>query len=299
MTYDDKVPLSLKKTQQWFGSIIGRPIDEDSRICPITPSGNPIEEEAIEHIVPSPTLRPAQRIQIYNQQYWWRLLSTLHETFPFLMRLFGYYDFNRSIGFPYLTKYPPCDWSLSMLGKNLPQWVEEDYHANDKVLVLNASKIDWAYNYSFIAPQLTPITSDQIPSDEGVAALLTKKLTLQPSIHLFEMDCDIFPFRTEFLKHDPEYWVEHDFPKLNYNKKNYFFIVYRNLKNEISWNEISEGEYRLLGLFKKGTTIEKACHWLEKQDSALCEDALDSLHLWFQEWTMRGWLSLQALCHSR
>lgn len=107
MTFDAKVPFKLKKTQLWFGSIIGRPIDEDSKMNPISPAGQPIEIEACDFIRPSPTLRPAQRIQIYNQQYWWRLLSSMHETFPLVTRLFGYHDFNKIIAIPYLVKFPP------------------------------------------------------------------------------------------------------------------------------------------------------------------------------------------------
>ena len=146
MKYDEHVPSLLKREQQWFGSIISRPIDVDSKMNPMSPSGIPMEVEAAEHITPSPTLRSAQRIQIYNQQYWWRLLNTLHDIFPLTTRLFGYQDFNRTIGMPYLTKYPPCHWSLTLIGERLERWVEEDYHAGDKELVKNSVKKSFFQN---------------------------------------------------------------------------------------------------------------------------------------------------------
>lgn len=290
MDYDAKVPPQLKRAQQWFGSIIGRPIDEDSRMNPISPSGKLMEVEAGEYLTPSPTLRPAQRIQIYNQQYWWRLLNTLHEAFPLLTHIFGYFEFNRSIGIPYFTKYPPQHWSLTLLGESLPKWIEEEYHAKNKELVLNAAKMDWAFASSFVAGQLPPLSIEQMQNEQQMEEILSKKLYTQPHLHLFEMSCNVFKFRIEFLEHPPEYWLEHEIPALEQHRK-YFFALYRNLRNEISWKEVAEGEYHLLKLFQEGTTIDMACEWLENQND---ETAMNNIQNWFKDWTARGWLSLET-----
>lgn len=292
MTYDEKVPLQLKREQQWFGAIIGRPIDEDSRMNPVSPTGQLMEEEAALHIAPSPTLRPAQRIQIYNQQYWWRLLNTLHESFPLVTRLFGYFDFNRTIGIPYLTKYPPRHWSLALLGDRLSQWCLEDYHAPDKKLVVQAIELDWAFSHSFIVGAVVPLNSEQMAAQDGSEAVFDKVLYLQPYVHLFEYSYDLFKYRLDFLLQDPDYWLNHEFPILECSRP-YYYLLHRNPKNEISWKEISKGEYLILSLFQKGTSIEKVCEWLEGQDPELCQTAMEKLQLWFHEWTQRGWLSLQ------
>lgn len=293
MMYDTKVPIQLKKTQQWFGHIIGRPIDDDSRMNPLSPSGQPMEIEAADFIAPSPTLRPAQRIQLYNQQYWWRLLNTMQEAFPLVTRLFGFYDFNRTIAVPYLVKYPPRHWSLSLIGDRLSQWAEDNYTAEDKTLVLDAIKLDWSFNYCFIAPELPSLSTEQ-SSTIDPNNLLKKKVYTQPHLHLFSFDADMFQFRAEFLKHPPDYWMDHDFPELKHGKVN-FYCLFRTLNNDISWKEITEVEYQLLRLFRTGTSIEKACNWLENQESSLCDMAMQNLHLWFQEWTVRRWLTTKAL----
>jgi hypothetical protein len=285
MTFDAKVPVNLKETQKWFAGIITRPIDEDSHMNPISPAGIPMVEEAPLYIAPSHTLQPAQRIELYNQQYWWRLLNTLQEVYPLVLRLFGYHDFNQSIGIPYLVKYPPCHWSLVVLGDYLPQWVQEEYRASDRQLILDATKIDHAFNACFIAPAFEKI------NDVGNAeALLSQTLYLQPYVQLFSMDYHLFQFRKEFLLQEPEYWIENDFPKLA-RERTYYFVLYRNRNNDLCWNEISEGEYRLLSQFRQGTSIDNACQWLEWQSGTLYEEAHKHLHLWFQEWTARGWLT--------
>lgn len=291
MTYDERVPLLLKREQQWFGLIIGRPIDADSRMDPISPTGCLMEEEAAEHIVPSPTLRPAQRIQIYNQQYWWRLLNTLHESFPLLTRLFGYFEFNQVIGIPYLTKYPPRHWSLGLLGDRLPQWCREDYDAPDKGLVSHAAELDWAFSSSFTSNAGVPLTQSEVATPDDAAVLLDKTLYTQPYIHLFAWDYDLFKYREDFLKQDCGYWINNDFPVLEHSRA-YYFILYRDWRNHISWKEITEGEYVILRHFQKGASINSICESLEGQKTEVYEAAMENLQVWFQEWTQRGWLSL-------
>lgn len=288
--YDVHVPPVLKREQQWFGGIIGRPIDEDSKMNPISPSGTPMEEEAAQHILPSPTLRPAQRIQIYNQQYWWRLLNTLHESFPLLTRLFGYYDFNRSVGIPYLAKYPPRHWSLCYLGDRLPRWCAEEYTGKDRKLVMDAALLDWAFTYSFISAKLSSIKADDAKDEATAAALLDRKLYTQPYVYLFEMDYHLLYFREAFMKQDPDYWLNNPFPEIDSSKK-FYFVLFRTQRNDIAWKEISEGEYHLLCQFRLGATIDGACEALEERGGACCDEAIEHLQAWFQEWTMRGWLT--------
>lgn len=281
MTFDQAVPLQLKELQHWFASIITRPIDENSNMAPISPSGKPMVEEACDYIVPSPTMLPAQRIQLYNQQYWWRLLSTMHEMYPLVTRLFGYHDFNQRLTVPFLTKYPPNHWSLSYLGDRFPQWIDEEYHESDRELVLNAAKIDWAYNDCFLAAQEPILDAANLQGEE----LLTVSLFLQPYVHLFELPYDLFQFRVEFLKHDPEYWLGHDFPELNHSEEKSHFLMYRNLNNSTVVEALGPSEYQVLKRFVKGSSVDLVCQWLEQQDGALVEEASQKLNLWFQRWT--------------
>jgi hypothetical protein len=289
MTFDAKIPESLKRTQTWFGSIIARPIDVDSQMEPISPSGVSMEVESALYITPSPTLRPAQRIQIYNQQYWWRLLATLHEIFPLVTRLFGYFDFNRKIGIPYLDQYPPNDWSLNNLGNRLPQWIEDEYQEEDKPLVRNAASIDLAYNLSFFSKKYPPIMLENLPVPGDPASLFDCILYLQPHIYLFELKCDLFHVREEMLKQEPEHWIENDFPALPRDKQPYYFVLFRNHHNHIAYDSISFAAYQILKLFKQGSSVEQVCQWLEGQDEKVSEESSQKLQFWFQEWMIRQW----------
>ena len=292
MSFDPKAPRKLKATQEWFGSIIERPLDDNNLMISLSPSGKPMESEAAEFITPSPTLQPASRIQIYNQQYWWRLLNTLQESYPLVVRLFGYTEFNNRIAIPYLQKHRPNHWSLFFLGKFLVQWTEENYHYEDRELILNAIKIDEAFNESFVAIPCFPIQMENLPIPHDPSSIMDQILYLQPHVHLFNLDYDIFEIRQEFLKQEPDHWLEHDFPALNKGRP-FFFILYRNQSNLINWKEISKSEFRLLEYFKKGATIDELCEWIETQSADIQKEVQNNLPNWFQEWILYRWLTLE------
>lgn len=287
--YDKKVPIQLKNTQKWFADIITMPIDDESRMNPTSPSGTPMIKEAQKYIAPSPTMSADQRIQIYNQQYWWRLLSTLHDNFPLTTRLFGFKDFNDLLGTPYLVKYPPNHWSLNHLGDKLAQWVREEYHEEDKSLVTEAIDIDTAYYQAFFAGEYPFLDIYHDTKDSSKTGILREKIYLQPHLHMFSLKHNLFPFRKEMLTQSPDYWEENSFPNLQKDKI-YYFILYRNKFCQVTWLEIDQYEYQLLENFKKGSSIEHACLWLEKQSQQFLESAAENLHLWFQEWTLLHWL---------
>jgi hypothetical protein len=286
----DQVPCQLKSTQEWFASIITHPLGKKDTIQSRTPHGSLIAEEAARYVIPSSTLRPHQRMQIYNQQYWWRLLNTLHANFPLVTRLFGTHAFNEKIGIPYLLKYPPNHWSLHLLGKCLPAWVAECYKERDRSLVLNAAHLDWAFMASLIAPQHPFLDLSQILKDNP-EGLLSQTFYLQPHITLFTWEYDLLTFRGNFLKQGPDYWVEHRFPALP-KGKTYFLILYRNINNNLAWREISKGEFTLLQRFKLGCSMAEACDYIESQEASLYDFVAENLHKWLQDWTQAGWLTL-------
>lgn len=277
---------SLEDLQAWFGAVITQAIDEDSRISPIAPSGESIELEAKKFIRPSKTLSPASRIQIYNQQYWWRLLNIMHENFPLATSLFGYFDFNQTIATPYLLKYPPAHWSLNTLGDTLPAWVLENYHEDDKNLVLDSVNVDLAYNLCFTAGELKKI---EIHTEEEGLAVLKKKVATQSYLFLIEMSYDLIPFRANVLKQTPDYFEDHDFPPLK--KRKTHIGIYRDASLNITWKEISPEEHDVLNRFKEGRTVEEFCTWLEGQPQ-LARVAEKHLIHWFREWIALGWIGL-------
>lgn len=263
--------MKLKEMQAWFTKQIATPLNEDQTIA--APN---IESEAPKYIKHSPTLKPHERIEIYNQQYWWRLINTMQEHFPLVLALFGTTPFNDQLAIPFLKKYKPYDWNINLLGEKFPFWIEENYHENDKTLVLNAAKIDWAYVASFLSKDIKMKSAD-----------LDEKLGWSPALYLFEMPYDLFSFRREALKQEADYWLDNPFPALNKGRP-YYFIFYRNQDMNQVWQEIDEAEFRVLALFKKALSLNELCDILE--DHPLQDKAEAKLSAWIQKWTSKALL---------
>lgn len=264
----------LFEIQKWFGVLISQPLQADNLIPQTTPFGTEIEEEARKHIAPSPSMKPFKRLELYHQQYWWRLLKCLQQNFPTLARLYGYERFNLEIGIPYLSQNPPSHWALCRLGQTLPNWFK------DKDLERDAARLDAAAQASFWS-------EEKRPADLSSEDTIRKKLLLQPHVHLFELGGDLFTFRETLLSEDVSYWRDHPFPEIRQGAC--YFVLYRNLKNEVKWKEISEGEFRLLTLFQKGMSIQEACAQIESEGGTAHEEAEELLPLWFREWTYLKW----------
>lgn len=279
-SFDPKVPLNLCFLQEWFGSILTQPIEEKSQLPIISCNGKNIKKEANRYLSSSKKLTAEKRLEIYYKQYWWRLLTTLQDTFPTLCRLFSYGECNSTLFIPYLGDFPSSHWNLNFLGKHFYLWLKKHYKAKDKQVVLAATKIDWAFWYTFFIEKKPPL----LFQENMIPKLINTPLTFQFDFQLFHYSFDFFSFRKSFLKNSEEYWIDHPFPTLLQEKKMYFFSFFRTFEGEICWEEIEEAEWQFLKNMQKGNSIVSICNKLEKQKGIFYEQTRGNLTNWIQKW---------------
>ena len=240
----------LEELQEWFGNAIrSKEYDTDAK----------------GYLTAGPVLTADERLAIYHEQYWLRLLNALKMTFPSVVKELEN-GFDEEVGIPFLLDHPPHTWSLGRIGEKLPDWLL-DRSKNDPSLLhkINASEkhlsiiaaLDWAAEIAFWQKQEEPVDFSTWSEDE----LKNKKLYLQPYITLFALDHDYFAYR------EGKELVEREG----------FFIVYRTEKGLSSWKEIDIRAYKLLSLFKNGCSIGAACAEIEGGEE---------IAFWFKEWTL-------------
>jgi len=282
-------PLALQELQEWFGRLINQALLENDKINPIAPSGLAITKEATKYIACSPTLKSHQRLQIYNQQYWWRLQEVLQTNFLLLTRLFGTHAFNKQIVTPYLCAFPPNHWSLNLLGANLPQWIQENYSRKNKQLVYESAYLDWMLSLAATRPQYAPLNHQTLTQMQP-EKLIEKVFCLQPHLFLLRFEHNLLPFRDSVIKEEINFWVTQKLPEIAQDQT-YYFLIFRNSKNNVSWKTLIFEEFLILQKFQSEMSIAKVCDWMEEE---LHEDQyhLIATHLqtWMQTWTQNGWL---------
>lgn len=184
----------LIKIQRVFFALISRPLKPGHRMRP-----SELSERLIE---PSSTLSSHERLELYAQQYWWRLLDSLRDDFPKLLRYLGERRFNTLL-VRYLTKHPSRSYTLRELGRDLPNFLKR-YSALPRVkrrAAADIASLELAEFDAFDSPALPPLTAEALA--QGPDRL---RITLQPFVRrvtishtvdtLFEESLEV-PFRTD------------------------------------------------------------------------------------------------------
>jgi hypothetical protein len=267
---------SLKSIQSWFASIITIPLIENDKIDTTTKNQLSTLEEASVYIKPNQTMKPLERIEVYNQQYWWRLFNILQAQFPMLLRIFNYHDFNISIATPYLQAFPPNHYSLKPLGNNLYKWMKKHYQATDRAFVLKCAQLDFFYHRGF--SEISDYKKQN--NSKNTQDLALSKFRLSNHVSIIKYKNTLPEFRDKLLEKEPSWWIEHDFPLLDKSRV-YHYVIFRNKNGYMHWKEISNVEYKILIKFKKKSTIEDACALLNETEQ---NQAFDDIQNWFKYW---------------
>src|SRR5882672_11205637 len=79
-------------------------------------------ETQATYIKPSSLLTSFERLEIYNRQYWFRVIAAVSEDFPALQMVLGQEKFDLLV-LTYLRENPSTSFSLRNLGTRLPAWL--------------------------------------------------------------------------------------------------------------------------------------------------------------------------------
>jgi hypothetical protein len=134
-------------------------------------------------VAPNSRLTPFERLEIYNRQYWYRVMGALAEDFPALGTVVGGRAFE-ALSIAYLTAHPSRSFSLRNLGSKLADWLAANPQTAGRRhrLALDVARIEWAFVETFDSGERTPLTLDQIATlDAG------SHLALQPHLQLIPL----------------------------------------------------------------------------------------------------------------
>jgi hypothetical protein len=175
--------MGLEALQRAMASAVMMPLTADEEMRSHATDGRAMADVAAEFIAPNSRLTPFERLEIYNRQYWYRVLSALAEDFPALRAVVGARSFNE-ISIAYLTEHPSRSFSLRNLGSKLVEWLESHPQLTGRrhALALDVARIDWAFVEAFDNAQNTPLTLEQIATLDG-----DSRLAVQPHVRLMAL----------------------------------------------------------------------------------------------------------------
>ena len=77
-------PMSLADLQREMAAAVMMPLTSDEDMRPQSADGRDMNEVAASFIAPNSRLTAFERLEIYNRQYWYRVMGALADDFPAL-----------------------------------------------------------------------------------------------------------------------------------------------------------------------------------------------------------------------
>jgi len=273
--------LSLSDLQAWFASAIANPLPKRYSINPLAVSSPSLAASASERIRSKGGMDGFDRLGVYNEQYWFRLVTVMQSDYTAAIHLMGLQDFNEW-AVRYLTAHPPASPFLSDLDAGFPAFLSEGYRGPQRESVLQAIAYERALSKAFDAPDGATLAAAGL----GPEALMAKRLRLAPHLTPLHLDWDFSEYRARCLG-DESLEATMDPPV----KASLDLVVHRDADLRLLKTEVPAAAQALLRAFP-GTlpeVFDRLEGVLAPADQALLEREVSS---WFRDWAADGWLCL-------
>ncbi len=287
--------MSLAELQREMAKAVMQPLTATEDMHAVSADGRDMNAVAASFIAPNSKLNAFERLEIYNRQYWYRLLGALAEDFPALRAVVGARAFE-ALSIAYLTAHPSRSFTLRNLGANLAQWLLANPEATGRRhrLAVDITRIEWAFIEAFDNAERTQLTVEEIATlDAG------SRLALQPHLILIALNYPADDLVLGLHKRDKrqtsEAGVSHEetddapvkLPKLRPRPT---WVAAHRVDNSVYYLRLKREEFLTLAAIRQGLALADALESgfigsriPEPQRAGLVQQ-------WFGSWAELGWI---------
>jgi hypothetical protein len=286
----------LRAIQRSFATGITRPLTSGHRMQRKWKDGKSAHQAVATFIKPNDRLSSFDRLEIYNKQYWFRLLDSLYEDFPGLRTVMGDRRFH-DLSVAYLMKYPSNSYSLRDLGNRMEKFLsrQPQWTAPRQKLARDLVRLEWAHIVAFDGEALPPLEIDAL-LDGGDPARL--RLAFQPYITFLACDYPVDDFivavrRREEPRGETSNAVTERAPR-KFTKKpkipqpQKIFLAIHRSENSVWYKRLEPEAYLICNSLQKGRSLQAACEHAFRRRKADANFGA-TLQEWFAQWASFGW----------
>jgi len=286
----------LRAIQRAFATGIMRPLTPDHHMQPKWVGGKSARQAVAAFIKPNDRLTSFDRLEIYNKQYWFRLLDCLYEDYPGLRTVIGDKRFHE-LSIAYLTKYPSDSYALRDLGSRMEKFLVKEPHwiASNPRLARDLVRLEWAHIVAFDGEALPPLEIDALLDGGDPASL---HLAFQPFITFLACDYPVDDFivtlrRREEPQGEASNAVTERAPRQTTKKlklpepKKICLAVHR-IENSVWYKRLEPEAYLICSALQKGLSLQTACERAFRRRKADANFSA-TLQNWFAQWAAFGW----------
>jgi hypothetical protein len=289
--------VNLEQLQRAVFEVTRQPLTPSEGMRFRLPDGRSTREIAEAIIKSNNRMTSFERLQIYNQQYWFRILAALSEDFLGLRSIIGERKFEK-LAIAYLNDCPSESFTLRNLGSRLEFWLRKhpEYVAGVERIALDMVQLEWADIEAFDLHALPCLTAEDANKLSGKRAI-----RLQPHMQLLELAYPVDELLLRIRRPEPESNMVSnavlEFPHRPRIRraalpkpKRVYLVVYR-LDGSVYFKRLTRDAFALvktLGQRKPlGEAIEASLNVSRKD----VDDFKERLQGWFENWATLGWLA--------
>ena len=287
--------MSLAELQREMAAAVMQPLTADEDMQPVLPDGRDMHTVAASFIAPNSKLNSFERLEIYNRQYWYRVLGALAEDFPALRAVVGARAFE-ALSIAYLTAHPSRSFTLRNLGSKLADWLgaNPQFTGRRHRLAIDVVRIEWAFIEAFDNAEYAPLTIEQIATlDAG------SRLALQPHLVLLALDYPADDLVLGLHKRDKrqtsEAGVSHDDGdeapvKLSRLHRRPTWVAAHRVDNSVYYLRLKREEFLTLSAIRQGLSFADALETGFIGSRIPQSQRAGFIQKWFGSWAELGWI---------
>ena len=288
--------MKLMQLQRTMARAVMQPLTASERMQRRAPDGGPMKRYASRFIKPNDRLSSFERLEIYNRQYWFRVVSALMEDFPGLRAVLGERRFDE-MAKAYLIANPSRSFTLRDLGSRMESWLRKNpkWAGKNQALALDIARLEWADIEAFDGKAEPALRPEDISSADGAKL----KPTLQPYVRLLSFRYPVDDLLLEVRKEQEDTdFASNTFAERRKRKRvravaklkpaKIFLAVHR-IDYSVYFRRLDPEEFAILGALQAGRTLSAAVGGAFRKSAIAPEERPLQVQTWFQTWAALGW----------
>jgi hypothetical protein len=288
--------MRLAALQRTMARAVMQPLTADERMQRSAPDGKSMHAYASRFIKPNDRLTSFERLEIYNRQYWFRVLSSMIEDFPGLRAVLGERRFEATSK-AYLVDCPSRSFTLRNLGARLEGWLRKHpkWAGPKQDLAVEIARLEWADIEAFDGKAEPALRPEDLSSEAGPKL----KLKLQPYVRLLDLKYPVDDLLLEVRKEvEDTDFASNAFQEKHKRKRvqtvaklkpaEIFLAVHR-VDDSVYFRRIAREEFAILSALRQGKALGKAIETAFRKSRVPVEKRSALVQQWFQNWSELGW----------
>jgi hypothetical protein len=288
--------MSLLSLQRRMANAVMMPLTPAERMRAVAPNGRPMRRVAAQFIKPNDRLTSFERLEIYNRQYWFRILAGMIDDYPGLRAVLGDRRFDAMCR-AYLTDCPSRSFTLRDLGSRLERWLRSQprWAGKKQRLAVDMARLEWAHIEAFDGKAEQPLE----PEDLSAGAGPNLRVRLQPYLQLLDLRYPVDDLVLEVKDDEDTDFASNAFDERRKRSKQVLavarlrpapiFLAVHRMDFSVYFRRLEREEFAILSALGAGKTLRRAIELGFRRSSIPAAKRAENVREWFYDWAALGW----------